>query len=124
MPVRALFVDDEPSIVALFRTVLEMQGYVVRCASSASEACAVLSSQSFDLVVTDMHMETPVAGRQVIRAAARHSPRPAIVILTSYLLAEEEWREAGADDFLLKGTEVPIITRRLRALVSRAAGAA
>ena len=123
-PVRALFVDDEPSILALFRTILEMQGYQVQCAASAKSACALLARQHFDLVITDMHMERSDAGCDVITAAAQLRPRPAIVILTAYVLPEEDWRHTGADDFLVKGTEVPTITRRLRTLLERSTGLA
>jgi CheY-like chemotaxis protein len=123
-PVRALFVDDEPSLLALFRTILEMQGYQVQCAATATEACAVLERHPFDLVITDMHMETATSGREVIRAAARQKPRPAIVILTAYVMPEEEWRHTGADDLLVKGTEVPAIIGRLRGLLTRSGDAA
>lgn len=116
-PVRALFVDDEPSIRSLFRTILEMQGYHVQCAAAAAEARALLEQRRFDLVITDMHMETPASGRDVICAAARQHPRPAIVILTAYMIDEEEWRRTGADDLFVKGTDVSTIIGRLRALL-------
>ena len=121
--VRVLFVDDEPALLTLFRTILEMQGYQVQCAASATEACAVLKRQRFDLVISDMHMESAVAGREVIRAAALWAPRPVIVILTAYVLPEDEWRQTGADAFFVKGTEVPVITRKLRTLLQRSDGA-
>lgn len=115
--VRALFVDDEPAIRTLVRTILEMEGYQVVCAASAAEALDRLAEQHFDLVITDMHMERADSGCDVITAAAQLQPRPAIAILTAYMLPEDEWRRIGADDFFLKGTDVPTITRRLRALL-------
>ncbi len=121
-PVRALFVDDEPSLLTLFRTILEMQGYHVQCAASAREACALLAREHFDLVITDMHMERPDAGCQVIAAAARLRPRPPIVILTAYVLPEQDWRQTGADDLVVKGTDVTTITQRLRVLLQRSSG--
>lgn len=121
-PIRVLFVDDEPAILTLFRTILEMQDYCVQCAASAAEACAVLSYQPFDLVITDIHMENATAGHEVIRAAAAQTPRPPIVILSAYPLAEDEWRQTGADAFFIKGTDVPTVTRRLRYLLKRRTG--
>ncbi len=120
--VRALFVDDEPAILSLFRIILEMQGYQVQCAASAGAACDLLAEEHFDLVITDMHMERSDAGCDVIAAALRLRPRPAIAILTAYMLDEDDWRDTGADEFFLKGTEVPTITRRLRALLERSSG--
>lgn len=122
--VGVLFVDDEPAIRALFRTILELQGYRTTCASSAREACALLSRLHFDLVITDMHMEDSTSGRQVIAAALGQLPRPAIVILTAYVMRDDEWRETGADELFVKGTDVLTITGRLRQLLDPAHRAA
>ena len=124
MPVRALFVDDEPAIRSLFRTILEMQGYRVECAESAARACDALAQRRFDLVITDMHMETSLSGRKVIQTAQGLQPRPVIVILTAYVLTDDEWRDTGADDLLVKGTDVLTMTSRLKALLAEKAHAA
>ncbi len=120
-PVRVLFVDDEPAIRALFRTILELQGYRVSCADSAASGCHLLARERFDLVITDMHMEDSLSGQKVIDVAAGQFPRPVIVILTAYLMDDDEWRDTGADDLLVKGTDVLTITARLKKLLARSA---
>jgi CheY-like chemotaxis protein len=81
---KLLLVDDDDSILHLFCTVLEMNGYDVTTATCASAALRKISEQSFDMVITDLHMESPTAGFDVVQAAQRLSPRPIIVIVTAY----------------------------------------
>lgn len=114
---RVLLVDDDTSIVQLFSTVLEMNGFVVTPAKSASEARAELNRKSFEIVITDLHMETAAAGFEVVRAARDCSPRPIIVVLTAYPVPSAEWRRMGADALYLKGTNTMALPEQLKELL-------
>ena len=70
--------------------------YCVTTAVSAADARSKLSSAAFDMVITDMRMETAVSGFDVIRAARSSAAVPTIVILSAYPIAESDWRDAGA----------------------------
>lgn len=102
---RILIVDDEPSIVALLRLVLEGENYEVETAASGAEAIRKLGEQSFDLVLTDIRMETPVAGFEVVRTARRNSPGMPVAVLTAFPVPTNDWRQAGADVLFMKGTD-------------------
>lgn len=117
MPVRVLLVDDDPVILELFRMVLEMESFEVTSAASAAEATGLLETHGFELVVTDMRMETPTAGFDVVRAATRRSPRPAIAILTAFPIPGSDWKGSGADALFMKGQDVRRLTEKLRSLV-------
>ena len=119
MPVRVLFVDDDAAILQLFRTVLELEGYEVETASSAANAQELLCEHSYDLVITDMRMETPLSGFQVVRAAARLNPRPVIAIMTAYPMLPKDWKESGADALFMKGTSPIALTSSLRDLLRK-----
>ena len=80
---------------------------------------ACLAREHFDLVITDMHMEESLSGQKVIDAAVGQLPRPVIVILTAYVMTDDEWCDTGADDLFVKGTDVLTITGRLKALLGR-----
>jgi CheY-like chemotaxis protein len=66
---RVLLVDDEPSVVSTLKAILEYHGMQVETAISADAARRRLKFGSFDVVVTDMSMETEDAGYTVIDAA-------------------------------------------------------
>jgi CheY-like chemotaxis protein len=116
---RVLLVDDDDSILHLFCTVLEMNGFEVITATSASEALSSIEEQSFEMIITDLHMENPTAGFDVVRAAHDLSPRPIIVIVTAYPVPSAEWRRTGADALYVKGANTMALPEQLKELLHR-----
>lgn len=114
---RILVVDDERAILGLLTSVLQLASFEIETAISAAEAKQRLSEKQFDIVLTDMRMETPTAGFEVVWAARQLQPRPAIVILTAFPISPAEWRPSGADALIVKGTDVMNLPDKLRALV-------
>ena len=55
---RVLLVDDEEAIRRLMSSVLEMANFEVTTAGSAREGIQKLGTEPFDLVLTDLRMET------------------------------------------------------------------
>ena len=53
---RILLVDDEPDIRQLFAHLLLLDGYSVDLAATVQEAKARLSTQTYDLVITDWRL--------------------------------------------------------------------
>ena len=72
---RILIVDDEPAILGLLKSVLQLASFEIESARSAAEAKLRLSENKFDIVLTDMRMETRTAGFEVVRAARQLQPR-------------------------------------------------
>lgn len=116
---RVLLVDDDDSILQLFCTVLEMNGFEVITAASAADALASIEDQSFEMIITDLHMESPSAGFEVVRAAHNLSPRPIIVIVTAYPVPSAEWRRTGADALYVKGANTMALPEQLKELLHR-----
>ena len=113
-----LLVDDEPAIRLLLSEILRGEGFTVLTAGSAAEARQCLEEQAFDVVLTDLRMETPTAGFEVVQAAASMAPRPGIVILTAFPVPASDWRPLGADLLFIKGGNIRVLTQELHALVS------
>jgi len=105
MTQRVLVVDDEPAITMMLRMILSSDALEVTTASSAAEAQAALARSQFDVVVTDMRMETPVAGMQVAGFAKASKSKPAVVILSAFPMQTSEW-VGFADAYLQKGGSV------------------
>ena len=113
-----LVVDDDPSVLAMLGAVLENEGYQVMTAANAADARARLDERGFDMVLTDMRMETETAGFDVVRAARKMAEKPVIVILTAYPMLESQWREAGADAGLTKGMPIAELTGSITKLLA------
>ena len=114
---RILIVDDEPAILGLLQAVLQLDSFEIETARSAAEAKLRLLDSRFDIVLTDMRMETPVAGFEVVRTARQLQPRPVIAILTAFPISPAEWRPSGADALIVKGTNIMNLPDKLRSLV-------
>ena len=106
MKFTVLLVDDDAAIRSILRSVLELRGFDVTSCESATQARAVLAKSSFDLVLTDMRMETEKAGYEVVRSAKAASSTTIIVLLTAFPIPTSEWRSAGADALYMKGSGI------------------
>jgi CheY-like chemotaxis protein len=92
---RILLVDDDLAVLLTLRAVLELQGFEVETAGSSAEALARMESGVYQMVISDLRMETEEAGLEVLRAARRQPYDPATALLTAYPPASE--RSSGRD---------------------------
>jgi len=87
---RVLLVDDDPTARLTLQTVLEASGYRVDSAASAAEAIPMLDQQEYELVLSDLQMESPEAGLKVLAHARIMDYKPATAIVTTYQNAKHE----------------------------------
>jgi len=106
---RILLVDDELAILLTLRAILEMNNFEVDTAASTGEAEQKLGKHTYEMVITDMRMETETSGYEVIKAAKQQAYDPATAILTAYPSMGEDWRSKGAQSLLVK----PVNTKEL-----------
>jgi len=116
MPPRLLIVDDEESVTITMAAILEMDGYSVATALTGPAAFAQIEHEVFDLVLTDLRLDT-VDGMEVLAAARRRSPDTIGIVLTGYASLESAVKalREGAYDYMLKPADV----EELRATVAR-----
>src|SRR3954453_18832564 len=81
---RVLVVDDDPTSRLTLQTVLEAGGYHVDAAATAAEAVGKLDRKEYELVLSDLQMESPEAGLKVIAHAKMMDYKPATAIVTTY----------------------------------------
>jgi DNA-binding response OmpR family regulator len=115
---RILLVDDELAILLTLRAILEMNNFEVDTAASAREAEKKLKNQSYEMVITDMRMESETAGYEVIRAARQQEYDPATAILTAYPSGDQEWQSRGAQSLLVKPVNTQELLRQIETLLT------
>ena len=81
---RVLLVAADPASRLTLKTVLETSGYSVDSAASAAEAVEKLEESEYELVLSDLHLESPQAGLQVLAHAKMMDYKPASAFLTTY----------------------------------------
>ena len=114
---RILLVDDELAILLTLKAILEMNGFEVETASSGREALQKLDAGVFQMVITDMQMETETAGYDVIRAAQQKPYNPATSIVTAYPSLGRDWKSKGAQSLLVKPVNIQDLLRQIEALL-------
>ena len=115
---RILLVDDEVAVLLTMKAVLELSGFEVDTAASAREGKLKLHKHDYQMVITDMRMESDEAGAEVIEAARAAANHPAVALLTAFPVADEDWQEMGADKLLVKPVHTRILIEQIENLLA------
>jgi two-component system response regulator MtrA len=121
MDERVLLVEDDPSIRELAELALSRAGFRVTAVADGDIGLSTALAGRFDVVVLDV-MLPGRDGFDVCRELRRTSSVP-IVMLTarSDTVDIVVGLESGADDYVTKPFETPVLVARLRAVLRRAA---
>ncbi|MES2394158.1 MAG: response regulator [Acidobacteriota bacterium] len=114
---RVLLVDDEVTVLLTMKAVLEISGFDVDTAASAREGKSRIKTREYQMIITDMRMESDAAGREVIQAARNAPYHPAVALLTAFPVDEQDWQDMGADQMLVKPMQTPVLIRQLEKLL-------
>jgi DNA-binding response OmpR family regulator len=116
---RILLVDDEVTVLLTMKAVLEISGYDVDTAASAREGRSKIRLREYQMVITDMRMESDAAGHEVIQAARTAPYHPAVALLTAFPLADEDWQDMGADKMLVKPMQTRLLIQQIEKLMEK-----
>jgi len=81
---RLLLVDDNVSLLVTLRLVLEHNGFEVVPAANVNEALKFIGSQTFDVLLSDLHMPQPGDGLTVVSAMRNTNPKAVTLIFSAY----------------------------------------
>jgi DNA-binding response OmpR family regulator len=79
---KVLLVDDDSAVRNMMELTLEYKGFKVVSAANVTEALKHIATESFDVLLTDLHMPNPGDGYTVV-TAMRHSQPDALTLLVS-----------------------------------------
>jgi ActR/RegA family two-component response regulator len=114
---RILLVDDNDNIRAVFQEGLERRGFEVIPASSVSAALNLISTEKFDVLLSDLHMPNAGDGLTVV-SAMRHAHPEAITLVQSGYPAMEE----ATHEILLQVDEIiakPVGLAQIAEIISK-----
>ena len=123
---RLLLVDDNQTILLTLTAVLEHNGFEVVCASNVNQALAIIGSDTFDVLVSDLHMPEPGDGLTVVSAMRHSNPKAVTLIFSAY----PEMKQAAAailkqaDGILIKPLGVENLVTTIRERLKQGAGPA
>ena len=117
-PLEVLVVDDEPAHATTVAAALEKVGAECVVVDSQRDALDEIKRRIFDVVVTDLMLETDDGGLEVLKAAKQERPETEVVLMTAFNGVETavEAMLEGAFNYLQK----PLDLKRLRSIVQKA----
>lgn len=123
MPKNILIIEDEKSIQNILKAFLEDAGYAVALADDGMDGIAFFHKAAYDLVLLDVMMPR-LDGYSVCEMIRNESTTP-IILLTA--LDDEDSQLKGfdllADDYITKPFSMPLVLKRIEAVLWRSQGA-
>ncbi|MFZ4508952.1 MAG: response regulator [Fimbriimonas sp.] len=103
-----LIIDDEAEVLNALRRRLERQGYTVVTADAPEQGIEKIlgSNPPFDVIVTDMSLDKPSSGLEILQAAFVRDLFAEVIVLTAYgnVANAVECMRRGAFDYIEKNT--------------------
>lgn len=94
MAKKIMIVDDSPSVLAILDDMLVDLGYEVTAADNGKQACGLLETSRFDLIITDLSM--PVMDGITFAQTAKQMPNCKFVPIVMLSSEEDEAKIAAA----------------------------
>jgi DNA-binding response OmpR family regulator len=113
---RVLLVDDDDAVREMMTLSLESKGFEVVAVGGVTEALKLIATESFQVLITDLHMPNAGDGFTVI-SAMRHSQPNALTMLVSGFPDVKSAMEAiilEADEIIVKPVEVKQLAELVR----------
>ncbi|HID21292.1 MAG TPA: response regulator, partial [Planctomycetaceae bacterium] len=117
IPIRVLIVDDDEAHAQAVAESLERVGYECKTAGSGQRGIALIESENFDVVVTDLKMDD-VDGLAILRKTKEELPDAEVILLTGHASVQSALAagQSGASMYLTK----PLDINELRNAVEKA----
>jgi DNA-binding response OmpR family regulator len=116
---RILLVDDNDNIREVFQEGLEKHGFEVVPAGTVNEALRLISTEKFDVLLSDLHMPDAGDGFTVVSAMRHTHPEAVTLVISGYPALQEAMTAIllEADEVLVKPVGLPeiveIISKKL-----------
>jgi len=82
-PVRLLLVDDDDTVLAGLGLILEANEFEVTTAGNVVEALRLITTERFDVLLTDLHMPGPGDGLILVGAIRHANPKSVTIVLSA-----------------------------------------
>jgi CheY-like chemotaxis protein len=116
MKPRVLLADDDHAVRSMLQAALERDGFEVVATPGVREALSHIAEESFDVLLSDLHMPQAGDGFTVVSAMRHTHPHAVTLVLTGYPALEEALSaiRVQADEILLKPIEINSLRKLIR----------
>ena len=119
---RILYIDDEPGIVNIGKTMLERLGYHVTAITDGQQALKLFTARAadFDLIITDQTM-SGITGAELTLEVKKIRADIPVILCTGYstIISEEDAIAIGVSEFAYKPLNKENIATLIRQVLNR-----
>lgn len=109
---RILIVDDDDLIRVSLDEVLQQEGFIVTSAANVPEALKLISSNVYDVLLSDLHMPGAGDGLTVVSAMRHANPKAVTMLLSAF-----PEMDAASHAILLQADQILVKPMNVTALV-------
>jgi len=112
-PTKMLLVDDDEIALKLLTEVMAMNGFDVKAANNVADALKLISTEKFEVLLSDLHMPGAGDGLTVVSAMRHANPKAITLLLSAFPDVD-----AAAHAILLQADEILVKPMDLASLVA------
>jgi CheY-like chemotaxis protein len=109
---KVLLVDDDEVVRLTLGALMQEQGYDITSAANVSDALKLISSDSYDVLLTDLHMPGAGDGLTVVSAMRHSNPKAVTMLLSAF-----PEMDAAAHAILMQTDQILVKPMEVTALV-------
>jgi CheY-like chemotaxis protein len=111
-----LLADDDEAVREMLQVALERDGFEVVAVAGVRDALSRIAEESFDVLLSDLHMPHAGDGFTVVSAMRHTHPHAVTLVLTGYPALEEALSaiRVQADEILVKPIEIDALRKLIR----------
>jgi DNA-binding response OmpR family regulator len=111
-----LLVDDDDTLLTITARLLNKSGFKITTANSVSQALKLISSKTFDVLLSDLHMPGNGDGLTVVSAMRHANPKAVTIVLSAFpeMNAAAQAILRQTDQILLKPMKVTELVEVIR----------
>ena len=116
--IKALIIDDEPDLCELAEITLSRMGLAVQSAYTVKQAKELLTSDTFNLCITDMNLPDG-DGIEIINFIQKHHSEVPVAVITAYGNMELAIKalKLGAFDFVSKPVDLHVLRNLVKSAI-------
>ncbi len=113
-----LCVDDDPSILELYKDEFSEEGYHVILARNGKDALRKFEGEKFDVVVMDIRMPR-MDGIETLMAMLGKDRQVSVILNTSYPQYRDNFMTWGAEAYVVKSSDLSQLKAKIREVLDR-----
>lgn len=118
--IRLLLVDDDSVVRTVVSSVLTLSGFQVTTAANVADALGLICSDSFDVLLSDLHMPGAGDGLTVVSAMRHANPEAVTLLLSAFpqMAAASQAIVLQADEILTKPMDMTALIEVIKQRVA------